>query len=798
MAVIVLSGIVCGLRETGLFIKCTAAVAAAATLYFGKGGLSEEDDPPLFYVLNRKMKLSLFMTLLLAMLFLLSFGRAALVSYHYTHGECAAFFASFEPTNPGQFDYALYLKAQGICTREAYEKQRQTARKEDAAGRGSEAAPGGDRNGGSGETYGASPQAEPEREAPLPWLLGKFRALCGRVYDTCLSQHDAGIYKAVVLGEKTEMDPAVRDLYQDAGIAHLLAISGLHISMIGSALYGLLRKKLDKTWSAAASSLVLFLYMLMTGASGSVLRAVTMLVFNFAAAAGGRKYDMRSALAASAILLLFLRPYQCMTAAFQLSFGAVAGIDLVGMNTIRRLELLKENAGDPGKDQKWVSRKNRLPAWASAAILSAGIQLSTLPVIAYHYFKYPVYGILLNFIVIPLMAAVLCSGLGVLACGLLTGTAVTLAALFFPALSFSGKMLLPAVIAAAPGHYILRFYEAVSSFSLGLPYSVVCIGRPSGLQIVLYYLLLALLIRVLTGGRLRAKREVRLRILGLAIGAVCCSFLLRYYEPRDFYVEMLDVGQGDGLVIRDCGLCILVDGGSGSRKSVGKDVLEPFLLSRGISKIDLALVSHCDQDHTNGLMYLLEPGSALQVRRLMLSAAAEGNPLYEELEQAFLKQAEDGKAGLSYLQEGDRILEEGDLAMYCIYPGTPGEDTNRNSSVVLLRKGDFTMLFTGDTTEADEAVFCMPEYGGRAGLVPEEGITVLKAAHHGSSGSNSELLLQTFRPKEAVISCGRNNRYGHPHQEVLDRFREYGVKAAGTHLDGALEIREDGSIRRSR
>ena len=753
IAVIVLSGVICGIRETGFIMKiAAAAVPPAVLMYLRSGGSMEKRDAPLFLSVFTGGKVipakysGILAALLIAFFFSAGLLRGAAVSYRYHSAGCAAFFENYKATNPGQFDYSLYLKSQGISSSEEYERRKN----------------------------GAGP------DEPLFYGLQCFRSTCEAVFDSCLNETDAGVYKAVVLGNKSDMDVRVRDLYQDAGIAHLLAVSGLHVSVIGSGLYGLLRKKIDKRKAAIVSSAVLLLYMLMTGASGSVVRAVTMLILSMAAAVCGRSYDMRTSLSLSAAVLMLWRPYQVLTGGFQLSFGAVAAITLVSETAIHKIELLRENAGRKGGISKRIRRRNRLPLPVRTVIMGMGIQLVTLPVILYHYFQFPVYGVLLNLIVIPLMTIVLCSGLAVLAAGFLAG----IVQLLIPLPVISG-LTIPA---AAPGHYILKFYRFAAAESLKLPFSSVCPGRPEVWQILLYYLLLWAALCGFLGGRMSRRKELPVRCTALLLSVILSSCLLRHFDRGGFSVTVLDVGQGDGIAVHNAGRWFLIDGGSSSRSSVGEDILEPFFLSRGVRHLDMILVSHGDEDHINGILYLMGPESVISCGRLVLPEPAEGDPAYDGLREAFSDQAK-----VSYLSDGMKAEDRSGLSMECLYAGRKGEDRNRNSSVVLLRKDSFSMLFTGDTTADDEREFCAdPSVRER---IPQNGITVLKVAHHGSSSSSTEEFLDLFHPETAVISCGRKNRYGHPSEEVLKRLEERNIRVLQTKELGAVRIdpgRENG------
>lgn len=801
-AVIVLSGMICGIQESGIIIKAAAVTATALILVYIMSGLSVSGSS-LFVSgktacrgqgkaqdLNKdSAKRHLYLACVI-LLFAAGFIRGSVQSHIYNSAECREFYERYKPRNPGLFDYSLYLKSKDISDEEQYEQSKS-------------------------ETN-AVIDNETAEEAPLDSMLAAVSSFCGSVFDKSLSEHDAGIYKAVILGDKSDMDENVRDLYQDAGIAHLLAVSGLHVSMIGAGLYELLRRKLNAKHSAFAVSMVLFFYMLMTGASGSVIRAVIMLIMSIAAIVCGRNYCMTTAISVSAIIIMMYRPYMIFTSGFQLSFGAVASISLISQNIIRKTENLIENSDKtekisekrgaasrlkpegiseilglklPPGFKKSISRKNRLPKPLNVFIVSASIQLGTLPLIAYHFYKFPVYGILLNFIVIPLLAAVLVSGIALIAVsGILSLVGSMIPSL--PGTSFAAAAARTAVVfAAAPGHYVLKLYEVLSSASLRLPYASVCIGRPSMLCIILYYILLTAVIIWFLRPRFVKRAGVYISLAAAAFSMICISGVLRYRETRDFYVMAIDVGQGDCLLIKNGRHYILSDGGSSSRKNIGKNVIESVLLSRGISELDAVCVSHADADHINGIEYLLSEGAFPKIDALVLPEAARNDEAYDELRRL-------NKGKTVYPKAGELIVADRDMSLKCIYSGFDCEDRNRDSLVFLLKKGEFTMLFTGDTTAEDEAVFTDEAYlkeHGISELGKENGLTVLKAAHHGSRTSNSEEIFMSLRPRLVLISCGKNNRYEHPNEEVTERIKEHGAGLLRTDISGAIILYLDGN-----
>jgi competence protein ComEC len=253
---------------------------------------------------------------------------------------------------------------------------------------------------------------------------------------------------------------------------------------------------------------------------------------------------------------------------------------------------------------------------------------------------------------------------------------------------------------------------------------------------------------------------------------------------------MLDVGQGDGLVLRTAsGTVCLIDGGSSSASSVGTYRILPFLKQQGMGKIDYIMVTHTDQDHISGIEELLqkagEPGE-LPVGALLLTEQAGK-------EKAGIRLMELARAqGIEVrcMKAGDR-LQDKTTVIRCLYPSAGEEvsDSNGSSMVLQVVYGEFSMILTGDLEEEGEKM-----------ILKRQNLTdcsVLKAGHHGSKTSSSLPWLEALSPELTLISCGQDNSYGHPHEEALERLRQVESAAARTDEQGALTIRSNGKTFRA-
>ena len=602
------------------------------------------------------------------------------------------------------------------------------------------------------------------------------RQLSGRLKLIALPE-DAGILSAVLLGEKEDLDSAVYELYRKNGISHLLAISGLHISIVGLGIWKLFRKGGAGFWiSGIFAGGFLIAYGMMVGSGPSVVRAVSMAGLSFLAAAAGRTYDLPTAMCIPALGLLLTHPYLLTQASFQLSFLAVISLVYPGRLFSARGETFFTN--------------EKFSAAASAFFVSLSLQMVTVPVVCWHSFGIPVYGVFLNLLVIPLMTYVVLSGF----IGL---------GLSFLSVSAGGAML-------GGAHYILKLYEVVCNGIGKLPGAELVLGQPEVWKIGCYYGLVVSGAIIYERGmkiaekfhekKHKSKEKSEESVLNLwktrilidrkhRLVFLCAAWLLAFFfllpsRPAGLSVTFLDVGQGDGIVLRFASRTILVDCGSSQQKSVGEKVLVPYLRSQGATYVDFAVMTHGDQDHINGIRYLLEhPESGIRLGGLMMPKA--GN---DEIYGKMAELAKEQEIPVYYAAAGDRIENIAGKGMYmeCLSPDGEEKFSDRNEESLVFRVtyDRFSMMLMGDL-----------EAGGEENLV-ESGVlspvTVLKAGHHGSATSSGESFLEKLFPEITVLSYGRKNRYGHPAKEVKERLGNIGSEILETGISGAVMIETDG------
>lgn len=570
-----------------------------------------------------------------------------------------------------------------------------------------------------------------EPVVPLRESLYQLRQNVSKVYITLFGERNGSLAAAMVLGNKESLDRDVKQLYQRNGIAHLIAISGLHIAMIGGTLYHFLRKLLGSyPVSAGIGIFFIILYGVMTGLSGATLRAVIMLITSIGAEVSGRRYDSITAVSLALFFMLVINPYQITQVGFLLSFGAILGIVLIY--------------------PVWKQLFPKMPQCLDGLMVSISVQLMILPVMLFYFYEVPVYGILLNVIVVPLMGILLAL---LLLCGI------------------AGSLYLKAgVLLAKPAQMIFVHYEQLCNVSENFPMHTLCTGRPSVLWLLCYYGILSLI--------LAAGYQKKYKLMSMSSILYIGIFFL-FFLPGNLKICMFDVGQGDGIYIRTPdGKHILMDGGSSSKQKVGTYVLKNGVKFYGGSNLDYVFISHIDSDHYSGILELFDE-ETIHIKHLVLPAVSNPDETYIQIEEKALEKGCD----IHYMKRGDQ-LQVGKVTFYCLNPVKKAyEDKNQGSLVFLATYGDFDILLTGDMDETVESEI--------ADKITAR-VEVLKVAHHGSASSSSETFLRKLQPVTACVSVGEKNRYGHPADEVMERLGQFCKKIYLTKDSGAITIDTNG------
>ena len=578
---------------------------------------------------------------------------------------------------------------------------------------------------------------------------------CEKIYP----DEEAGILEAMLFGEKSELSGDIKELYQAAGISHVLVISGLHISLLALAVAGILRRLgfPMPVWVILSVG-VLAGYGILIGQPTTAVRALLMFFVLQGARLFGRSYDLLSALAFAGILMLLDNPDLILDGGCRLSFCAVIGVGwyVSEKNKIFRSIGEKEKRKNRGKGGKGSS------VGAILENIRAGwyLWLFTLPVMLDTFYQVSVVGILWNLVAIPLLPVIIASG----------GLGVVLA----------GWNIFLGSLAGSPAYGMLQLYREIGNISEKLPVGMWTPGQPSKPVIAGYYLVIFLLVLV---EKQLIKREKRWKIFP---GMELCSMLLLLllmahpWQQRE-KITFLDVGQGDASLLQSGGQTLLLDGGSTSQKNVGTYVILPYIKQQGISCLEAVVLTHTDQDHINGVTEVLEEGKKgwLTVKNLMYPYWMEGTEQGKQLK----KLAEEAGASCRKIRAGDR-LTIGKAEAVVLYPKEQEKiaEPNAGSLVLFWKWEGVQAMFTGD----------LPEEKERELLQNLPACEILQVGHHGSATSTCREFLEQVQPSLAVISCAMKNRYGHPSPDTVDRLKKTGCEIRYTMKSGAITIRKRG------
>lgn len=636
------------------------------------------------------------------------------------------------------------------------------------------------------------------RPYSIEGFLYGIKNRCTKIIDNSFDSESAGIVKAMLVADKSTLDKNIKKLYSENGIAHIMAISGVHVAIIGMTLYGFLRKlRIGRLISGTFSIAIIILYGIMTGMSSSTERAVIMLILSIAAEYFGRKTDAPTSMGFAMIIMVLGNPYVILDAGFQLSFAAITGVTVVAPQLRKLLRMFKcfIKEADEKKKQKHkkiMSLRKMIIKLIDALVVGIASFITTTPVIIYYYYQFPPYSILINLIVIPLVSLIVGGSILVVLTGLF----------------FAGA----AVVMTYPVRLILFGYKYLCIFASGLPGASVLVGHISIGMLFVYYLSVVLIFAILRMIRI-GKTERGGPILYLMLATVL--FLTVVYEvysyDKSLKIVYMDVGQGDGVLLRTSGHGgILIDGGSSSNKRVGEYVMVPVLKYYGVSEVEYAFVSHGDVDHVSGLEYLLnEEQSGVHVVNLVLPEYGDQDALQE-----LKSEATANNVNIIYMKPGDNITYNHQQAetinIECLYPdeeaGQGVLDTN-NLSMILkttitwdVREADIenlnkssdsdaslSLLFVGDAGIAAEQRLIELYEKNSLGEIPDSiACDILKVGHHGSRNSSGSDFLKRVSAMYGIISCGKDNRYGHPHAETLERLKMADTKYMTTKEHGAI------------
>ncbi|MFT8322396.1 MAG: DNA internalization-related competence protein ComEC/Rec2 [Bacillus sp. (in: firmicutes)] len=547
---------------------------------------------------------------------------------------------------------------------------------------------------------------------------------------------------ALIFGDRQWIEYEVQTAYQKLGIIHLLAISGSHIIVIVGIIYFLLIR-LGATKEKAVTILLLILpmYAVLTGLSPSVNRAVSMsmLILVKRKSKLFASFSSVDILSFVFLLYLFYEPKVLFDVGFLLSFTVCIFL-LVSSS------MLIQSSSPPIKTLLFTT------------FIS---EFSVLPIILFYFYELPTLSLFANIIFIPFYSViVLPYFLVVFAISLLTPTIIS--SLLFPI------------------DMLLRLSDNMVQRVSALPFSTVIFGKPSLFLIVLFMIGLPLFFFLYENTLYK-----RWRLYCIPFILLGMLYMESVYSPFG-EVTFIDIGQGDSILIKEPyrkGIYLIDTGGTivwdqekwQMKKNpfeVGKDIVVPYLKSKGVSIIDKLILTHGDVDHIGGAMAVLK---SLKVKEIVFPDTVM-EPSQEE--QAILGIANKKGIPITYVKAGQGWTSSN--ASFDILSPIDRYAENKNASSIVIKGniGGLNWLFAGDLEEEGEKKL-LQKY-------PMLTVDILKAGHHGSKTSTSAQLLHAIKPKAAVISAGKNNRYGHPHKDVLERLQAENILIWRTDENGAI------------
>ena len=614
----------------------------------------------------------------------------------------------------------------------------------------------------------------------LFYLANKLACKIEKTIDDNLEKNEASLLKGILIGKTSDIEEETYKNFRVANISHILAVSGMHVSYIIIGCNILFEKSIGKRKSKYIIIAILIIYMFVTGFSPSIVRATIMGILFMMSKIVYRKNDVWTSISLSLLIILVFNPYIIMNIGLQLSY-----IGTIGIILLQRIvqDVLKNIKFRDKKKVYKINRKKILFISKIQEILSVTIsaQLVILPFMLYHFNLFGTYFFISNLLISLIIGPIIIIGF----------SAIIFSCVFYPV----GKIVFILL------EIMIKILIQISQIG-NLPFSKIYFSTPKIWIIVIYYIFVSLFIliypiytkRKISITQQRFKNIISLikykfkesnkKSIKIFLIVFFIVVFLIYVFPKNLKINFVDVGQGDcTFVITPRNKTILIDGG-GSKSSdfdVGKSTLFPYILDRGYTKIDYIIISHFDEDHCGGLFYIIQE---LKVKNIIIGKQNEVSTNYSE----FIKTAQNKKINIKVVEGKTKIDIEPNIYFDILWPYSNtmiSEDAiNNNSLVCKLNYKEFSMLFTGDIEEIAEKEI-LYKYSKNLGVLKSD---ILKVGHHGSKTSSSNEFIKEISPKYAVIGVGKNNKFGHPNNGVLERLNNYGTKIYRTDEDGEISI----------
>ncbi|MFJ7732659.1 DNA internalization-related competence protein ComEC/Rec2 [Lysinibacillus sp. NPDC097231] len=583
-----------------------------------------------------------------------------------------------------------------------------------------------------------------EEQKSIRSFLGKQRYFMKKHIETTFPQPLVAEAQALLIGLQDNVENELQRAYQKLGITHLFAISGLHVALVSWLFFeGLLRIGVRKEMATLVLLIILPIYGVLAGGAPSVWRAVSVVELIMLMRYAKWHISIDDALAISFIGFVLLEPGIVYQVGFQLSY--LATVSLVYSGVIVR------------QSTSWLMR---------SFFITFVCQLLVYPLLLHHFYEISISSFLANIIFVPLFSLVI--------------------------LPFNIVLLVVTFISLPIAKVLFSVYEPLrvwlTKFILylqELPFQLWSPGKPT------IWLICVAMIGVLAGFYFLETKQYDKFTVVLLAPALCIHLSPMLFNETK--ITFLNVGQGDCTIIElpfRRAVYVVDSGGllrfeqelwktSDSPYEVGRQVVVPFLKGKGIRSIDIFIVTHADADHVEGAEEVLQE---INVHEIHVTPGSMDEPVMRDL----MMEAKKQKVPVKEKMQGTS-WHIGKTSFYYLWPHDTQYEGNDDSIVLYLQQGTFRALFTGDLEEYGERQLIKLYDTQLANLM------LLKAGHHGSKTSSIEPFVELLRPELTIFSAGLNNRYRHPHNEVVERFTSRNLSTLTTGIDGSIEVRIRGN-----
>lgn len=580
----------------------------------------------------------------------------------------------------------------------------------------------------------------------------RFKQALSSVLQKTMSHRDAGLMDGILFGSCGQIDPVSRNDFALTGVVHILSVSGYHVALLAGLCMILANLAgLNRFGQAGLTIVITAVYTIMTGASPPAVRALIMAWVIILARNTGNRYDWSSSLSLAALAILGYNPLVLFNAGFQLSFLATWGIFYLAPLMQKRLAFL--------------------PYVGQGVAVTLAAQIAVMPLTSYYFSYFSLVSVPANLVIVPLISLTMFT----------SGFAALMGLLWLPVAE---------IINVTTGA-VLQVVLLIAHYLAQLPFAIVTIRQPEIIEILSFYFLLGAVVESFRNHeiRIRLRRFWSLQrqwiiVVGLASTAVLLWTSIIFSGQGYLEVTFLNIGQGDAALIKTpLGKNVVLDTGGvtntgSSAYNPGEKILVPFLRRKGITSIDLLLLSHAHADHIQGAIAVLQN---INVKSLVVSPQFCDNADGAQLVNSFIRKGTE----IRVIAGGEKVICDEKITLEAFSPqAEASENVNNDSLVLRLGYGAFHILFTGDA-ELD----VLQKLKASPGILAAD---IIKVPHHGSKNGWLKSFYQAVNPKLAVISVGLNY-FGHPSKDVIEGLGRLGIKVLRTDQNGAIMVRSDGN-----